>query len=562
MSQGNPGSHKSEKMGDMSLGKEVRHKKSMKRAATRNSSKSQDAEDMIGPSEDQWGDVRRGLLPGVKAEVSCRRATNSREQACQRARKQRARRYRAGTDEIDAWLDNTGGLVRSRQGVGVRWAVERELSVGILCTASSEVSLSAVAARLTMQSRKRQPPAATAVQHHQGFTRWPLPKNKKQLILRQRAQYYGNINTRFHASREPLSSIKRAFPPLCHESISQCPRLEADVKGNSYYSVPEMSKERYVPLQCCYYPVKLLANRPARHYSYECKASAQERPYTSRPSRSQQLANPKLAPKLMSDVPNDLLRTYVLPLPARLGLLINMLFCSKGVADEQLALRESERGRKREAADERDDEPIRSHSRKRARSASPAYSSSSVSTISTNRSWSRSPRRKRDISRSPYRSRERKRKMSDSLSEHSNITASSAERRGAPSRAPDRNTRRRRKSRSPSARGRHRDSDRRGSWRNRSRSESMDRSSIAKQRRSLTPGSPNRGQYSGRGRPGRARSPEPRQGTRGSPARGRPHEPTHNGARERPQSPPPRKERSLSPFSKRLALTQAMNMNR
>lgn len=34
------------------------------------------------------------------------------------------------------------------------------------------------------------------------------------------------------------------------------------------------------------------------HYSYECKASAQERPYVARPSRSQQLRNPRLQPKL------------------------------------------------------------------------------------------------------------------------------------------------------------------------------------------------------------------------------------------------------------------------
>jgi hypothetical protein len=39
----------------------------------------------------------------------------------------------------------------------------------------------------------------------------------------------------------------------------------------------------------------------ARHYSYECKVPAQERPYTSRPSRSQQLRNPKLIPKLTND---------------------------------------------------------------------------------------------------------------------------------------------------------------------------------------------------------------------------------------------------------------------
>lgn len=48
----------------------------------------------------------------------------------------------------------------------------------------------------------------------------------------------------------------------------------------------------------------------ARHYSYECKATTQERPYASRPSRTQQLANPKLVPKLSSDVPNELLRKY------------------------------------------------------------------------------------------------------------------------------------------------------------------------------------------------------------------------------------------------------------
>ncbi|EDN94943.1 hypothetical protein SS1G_10818 [Sclerotinia sclerotiorum 1980 UF-70] len=53
-----------------------------------------------------------------------------------------------------------------------------------------------------------------------------------------------------------------------------------------------MSKERYV--QVLIY--------------YECKANAQERPYVSRPSRTQQLSNPKLVPKLTSDVPQDLLK--------------------------------------------------------------------------------------------------------------------------------------------------------------------------------------------------------------------------------------------------------------
>ncbi|CAD6594577.1 MAG: hypothetical protein ASARMPREDX12_000301 [Alectoria sarmentosa] len=102
--------------------------------------------------------------------------------------------------------------------------------------------------------------------------------------------------------------------------------------------------------------------------NYECKAPAQDRPYTSRPSRTQQLVNPKLIPKLTSDTPNGLLR-------------------KKGVADEVLAKREEERGRERKAnADEH-----MNGSKKRSRSNS-SYSSNSVSTISTNLSRSSSPK--------------------------------------------------------------------------------------------------------------------------------------------------------------------------
>ncbi|QSS59347.1 hypothetical protein I7I51_08782 [Histoplasma capsulatum] len=252
-------------------------------------------------------------------------------------------------------------------------------------------------------------------------------------------------------------------------------------------------------------------DRTTRHYSYECKASAQERPYTSRPSRTQQLANPKLVPELMSDVPNDLLRT-------------------KGVADEQLALKERERGRNREDSDYDRDHDDATHRRpeKRVRSVSPAYSAYSVSTISTDRSWSRSPPRKRDIP-SSARSRER-------------------------------NTRRGKRSQSPVERGRY-GSDRRGSWRNRSRSLSMDRSSIAKHRRSLTPRALDRNsRYPDRGRARHPRSSERARSMSRSPSRARGHEPPYDRARGVPKNPPPRKERSLSPFSKRLALTQAMNM--
>ncbi|EEH16577.2 hypothetical protein PABG_06664 [Paracoccidioides brasiliensis Pb03] len=284
--------------------------------------------------------------------------------------------------------------------------------------------------------------------------------------------------------------------------------------------------------------------KPQAEYTtrYECKASAQERPYISRPSRTQQLANPKLVPELMSDVPNDLLRT-------------------KGVADEQLALKENERSRKRDSDyDDRDREGIRGHSRKRARSVSPAYSADSVSTISTNRSWSRSPRRKRDLSPSPGRSRERKRKINESVSRASHLSASPVEKKRALSRATDRNTRRRMRSQSPHERGRQHDPDRRGSWRNRSQSQSMDRSSIAKQRWSLTPdGLDRNGGYTDRDRSHRPRSQERFQE---GPRSVRDHEPPYRGAKDVLRSPPSPRERSLSPFSKRLALTQAMNMSR
>ncbi|KAK1717067.1 hypothetical protein BDP67DRAFT_382774, partial [Colletotrichum lupini] len=106
-----------------------------------------------------------------------------------------------------------------------------------------------------------------------------------------------------------------------------------------------------------------------RHYSYECKESATARPYVSRPSRTQQLRNPKLMPKLSNDTPDDAQR-------------------KKGIADEELAKKEAERARKREL-DERDDELIRQTESKRRRSESV----DSVSTISTNRSVSPPPRR-------------------------------------------------------------------------------------------------------------------------------------------------------------------------
>ncbi|KAF3077276.1 hypothetical protein CFAM422_000091 [Trichoderma lentiforme] len=105
-----------------------------------------------------------------------------------------------------------------------------------------------------------------------------------------------------------------------------------------------MLETRYVP--ATYFLMKLCElTCLARHYSYECKSSTQERPYVSRPSRSQQLRNPKLVPKLTSDTPNPLEK-------------------KKGVADEELAKIEAERERKREL-EEREDELLDAGSRRR-----------------------------------------------------------------------------------------------------------------------------------------------------------------------------------------------------
>ncbi|KAJ6004152.1 hypothetical protein N7522_005797 [Penicillium canescens] len=263
------------------------------------------------------------------------------------------------------------------------------------------------------------------------------------------------------------------------------------------------------------------------HYSYECKATAQERPYMARPSRTQQLMNPKLVPKLSNENPNELLQTV-------------------GVADELLAKREQERGRKRDLEDTTDRD---SQSPKRARSVS-SHSMSSISTISTNRSYSASPRRsRRDAhdgrrdSTSPPPTKSRKRRYSDSSEGRAGSVHSSEQRPRSISRerTEDRNTRRRRRESSPEERGRHRAAERHSSRRDR-RSKSADKARVPKEKRSPTPDGARDRYYRDRASPPRQSQP-PRQDTR-----------------MRSDQPP--RERSLSPFSKRLALTQAMNHGR
>jgi hypothetical protein len=324
------------------------------------------------------------------------------------------------------------------------------------------------------------------------------------------------------------------------------------------------------------------------HYSYECKAPAQERPYKSRPSRTQQLLNPQLKPKLTAEVPQNLVR-------------------KKGIADEILAKKEAERGRI----------SGRDSSRKRPRSVS-TYSDDSVSTISTNRSRSRSPQR---IHRGKTSLR-----GGDSLGKRPRHSVSSPS-LSSPERA-ERNTRRRMSSFSPAERGRRRTRSRssrmdlaynekpmRKARRHLSRSRSRESYGFAAvrphspSRSSL--GSPNRmdtsddhaPQYDGQMdlAPGRRRGASPggsrpsRSQTRSPYRRGSPslynrrpvpplssyRDQDSNGGRAKrlhhidqesprltarmrspPVQPAPQRQRSLSPFSKRVALTKQLNQHK
>jgi len=111
------------------------------------------------------------------------------------------------------------------------------------------------------------------------------------------------------------------------------------------------------------------------HYSYECKASTQERPYISRPSRTQQLFNPKLQPKLTEAVPPE----------------EPSLIERKGLADSILRQKQAERGgRGRKRRRNGSTSPVRDRSR-----SSSVSSYSSYSSISSGRSPS-PPRRSRD----------------------------------------------------------------------------------------------------------------------------------------------------------------------
>ncbi|KAI5809666.1 zinc knuckle-domain-containing protein [Peziza echinospora] len=194
------------------------------------------------------------------------------------------------------------------------------------------------------------------------------------------------------------------------------------------------------------------------HYSYECKVSQVERPYTSRPSRTQQLFDPAVRQKLTMAVPPEEERKND---PTR----------KQGVADEILAKKERERSSTNKRR--RDSRSV-SPARRRRRSPS-ASSVSSFSSVSSARSPSPPRRPVSRKSRSP---------------------------------SPDRRVRRRYRDSPSPVRGRGiKDEEPAQKARARSRSSAHSR-----------------------------RSPLP----------------------ENHKQPPPRRERSLSPFSRRIALTKSM----
>ena len=162
------------------------------------------------------------------------------------------------------------------------------------------------------------------------------------------------------------------------------------------------------------------------------------------------------------------------------------------------------------------------------------------------------------------RQREHTRSRSMSCSSHSSMD----ERRKKLSHSGYRGKRRRHSSRSPVDRGRDRDlNSNRGTRRTRSASESRDRIEIIKNRKSMTPGLPAR-QSSRQDNTSRWPEHHPFVDRRqsysndndryGSSARDRNE--MIRGTRQPPNALPQRKERSLSPFSKRRRITQAMNM--
>lgn len=108
----------------------------------------------------------------------------------------------------------------------------------------------------------------------------------------------------------------------------------------------------------------LIGTSNTGHYTFECKY---ERPYVSRPSRTQQLQNPRLLAKLKADgkpsveVPEEFKNKYVTG-PGQLAALLMVCYTDRsGIANKILEAKEKERSK------ELKEKEVASSSRKRAR---------------------------------------------------------------------------------------------------------------------------------------------------------------------------------------------------
>ncbi|KAH9434971.1 hypothetical protein MCOR02_003936 [Pyricularia oryzae] len=290
------------------------------------------------------------------------------------------------------------------------------------------------------------------------------------------------------------------------------------------------------------------------HYSYECKAAPQERPYVPRPSRTQQLLNPKLRPDLSNDTPE-------------------LIQKKAGVADAELAKRAAQRESESRGRGLRDDDnevlsgtsgARSTQNRRRSRSydsnpsggsMSPASPRPGRESMSPQRTEVASLQRRSD---SPRSDRSYSRSLSRSLSPVSQEGRRGGQHSDSPQRrysSPERLLREPQRHKSY-GHGKH--SDLRDRSRSPQRRQDSHRGRFHERRRQQSRSPRREPSIDDKGRrAGEARQYRDRGGQHSRPDTKRQASPSRSNLSSRREGAP--RERSLSPFSRRLALTQAMN---
>lgn len=116
------------------------------------------------------------------------------------------------------------------------------------------------------------------------------------------------VSLAYRTSASPLNSVLhlKARPPDIMHSYRGRTGPSRSTPANVQCQKCLKRDKSLAPAPCSFFCNKLTFLE--RHYSYECKAAPQERPYAARPSRSQQLRNPKLVPKLTEATPDEVER--------------------------------------------------------------------------------------------------------------------------------------------------------------------------------------------------------------------------------------------------------------